>query len=151
MKTKMRPRYYCDHCKKASGSPSAMRRHEPSCTKNPNRICKVCGILNGGNGYLIEGTVAFMDPVRGNDWQARMEALREATENCPCCILAVIRQTGATTPEPASMEDPGGYPEGMHWNDCIGAHALLGFNFKEELKSKMADINAARAEDASYY
>ena len=35
MRTAMRPRYYCDHCNKGNGSPSAMRRHERGCTLNP--------------------------------------------------------------------------------------------------------------------
>ena len=42
MKTKMRPRYYCDHCGKGNGSPSYLRRHESGCTLNPNRVCKMC-------------------------------------------------------------------------------------------------------------
>lgn len=41
MKTRMRPRYYCDHCQKGSGSPSAMRRHEASCTLNPRRRVRI--------------------------------------------------------------------------------------------------------------
>ena len=45
MRTAMRPRYYCDHCNKGNGSPSAMRRHERGCTMNPQRVCGMCKML----------------------------------------------------------------------------------------------------------
>lgn len=45
MRTAMRPRYYCDHCNKGNGSPSAMRRHERGCTLNPQRVCGMCKML----------------------------------------------------------------------------------------------------------
>lgn len=42
MKTKLRPRFYCDFCRKSGGSAAAMTRHESACTANPNRVCKMC-------------------------------------------------------------------------------------------------------------
>jgi len=30
----------------------------------------------------------------GNNWETAMNALRNATNNCPVCILAAIRQSG---------------------------------------------------------
>lgn len=38
MRTAMRPRYYCDHCNKGNGSPSAMRRHERGCSAASGQI-----------------------------------------------------------------------------------------------------------------
>lgn len=84
----MRPRYYCDHCKKASGSPSFMKRHESGCTNNPNRVCRMCAILADEGGP---------DPAPSRDELARIldaqgfKALREAANDCPACILSVIR------------------------------------------------------------
>ncbi len=48
---------------------------------------------------------------------AALPALREATENCPACILAALRQRGIPVP------------------------SVNGFNFTEEMKSVWSDIN----------
>lgn len=124
MKTRMRPRYYCDHCGKGSGSPSAMRRHESGCTLNPRRICRMCRLMGNpvADGRLLEGISMFLQPAIATDWPARMKALREAVCNCPCCILAVIRQTGAVTPAPV-------------------------FDFKEEMAARMREVNDAQQDD----
>lgn len=83
MRTAMRPRYYCDHCRKGNGSPSAMRRHESGCTKNPNRVCQMCDQY-GQNSSPAE-LVAILDE-RG------FSALLEATDGCPACVLSALRQ-----------------------------------------------------------
>ena len=82
MRMAMRPRYYCDHCKKVSGSPSAIRRHESGCTANPGRVCAMHEKVTGGEVAPTrdELLAAFMNPDLGQDWKARMKALREVKE-----------------------------------------------------------------------
>jgi len=138
MKMRMRPRYYCDFCGKASGSAWAMKRHEAACTLNPARVCRMCALLELGSSHLDAGKAAFLAPALTSDWPARMAALRTATENCPCCILAVLRQTGVATPAKADEDGPGGYPEGSCWaSPLTSSHCLLGFDFKAEMKEAL--------------
>lgn len=88
MRTAMRPRYYCDHCNKGNGSPSAMRRHERGCTLNPQRVCGMCAKLveEGGPG-----------PAPARDELLRImdadgfKAMCAAANDCPACILSAIR------------------------------------------------------------
>jgi hypothetical protein len=88
MRTAMRPRYYCDHCNKGNGSPSAMRRHERGCTLNPQRVCGMCTMM------ADEGDTQFAPPrdelVQIMDAQG-FKAMCEAANNCPACILAALR------------------------------------------------------------
>lgn len=88
MRTAMRPRYYCDHCNKGSGSPSAMKRHESGCTLNPERVCRMCAITfeDGGEKPAPprDELVRVMD-VDG------FKAMCEAANGCPACILAALR------------------------------------------------------------
>lgn len=89
MRTVMRPRYYCDHCKKGNGSPSAMRRHEAGCTLNPNRVCGMCKTLADEGGD---------DPAPPRDELLRVldtegfSRMREVAHDCPACILSALRQ-----------------------------------------------------------
>ena len=129
MKTKMRPRYYCDHCNRGSGSPSAMRRHEETCTANPKRYCHMCRQARD-----VAPLAAILTAAGGTlkDWQGKMERLRDAAENCPCCILASIRQSGvqreAWTPDEGNC-----YPDTeMEWSVPGSGTHMLGFNFKRE-------------------
>ena len=145
MKTRMRPRYYCDHCGKGSGSPSAMRRHESSCTLNPARVCRMCTLIGDGSGFLGVGKAAFLVPEIAADWRARMKALRDAVENCPCCILAVLRQTGAVTPVPDEEGTP--FPPEMYWASEVNQdHTLLGFDFKAEMAERLREHNERESE-----
>lgn len=92
MKTKMRPRYYCDHCGKGNGSPSYMRRHESGCTLNPKRVCGMCH--DGRIGPTK--TPAELLAILNADGFA---ALREAVGDCPACILATLRQLPDYVPD----------------------------------------------------
>ena len=89
MRTAMRPRYYCDHCNKGNGSPSAMRRHERGCTLNPARVCGMCAKLADEGGP---------DPAPPRDELRKLldtqgfKAMCEAANDCPACILSVLRQ-----------------------------------------------------------
>ena len=86
MRTAMRPRYYCDHCNKGNGSPSAMRRHERGCTLNPQRECGMCKMVADE----VEGALSRDELVRVMDEQG-FKAMCEAANHCPACILAALR------------------------------------------------------------
>lgn len=110
---KMRPRYYCEHCKKSGGSAHHMRNHEQSCTLNPDRKCGMCQMSAFAADYLKwsgDSTcdlIAMMPPFEpqgpegyGNDEKIRayiaecnaaIGRIRERTE-CPACMLATLRQ-----------------------------------------------------------
>jgi hypothetical protein len=101
MRTAMRPRYYCDHCNKGNGSPSAMRRHERGCTLNPQRVCGMCKMLDAAGGPapapLRDELVAILD-------SQGFKAMCEAANDCPACILSVLR----TKNYKGDWETPGG-------------------------------------------
>lgn len=148
MKMKMRPRYYCDHCGKGNGSPSAMRRHEPSCTMNPRRMCRMCGTHR--NMEMLAGILSGCVVVQGREsWKAKMEILREACEDCPCCILAAIRQSGVQ--KDRCQFDGEDYPDNsdMIWRNQGWAtgDVWLGFDFKMEKEVYLKN----RAHDERYY
>lgn len=88
MRTAMRPRYYCDHCNKGNGSPSAMRRHERGCTLNPKRECGMCKMLADEGGP---------DPSPPRDALVRVmdeqgfKAMCAVANDCPACILSALR------------------------------------------------------------
>jgi hypothetical protein len=107
MRTAMRPRYYCDHCNKGSGSPSAMKRHERGCTLNPVRECGMCRLA------ISVGWMRQPAPPR-DDLVAIMDehgfaAMCDAADNCPACILAAVRtknrMSDKTGPSIAGPED----------------------------------------------
>ncbi len=85
MRTAMRPRYYCDHCNKGNGSPSAMRRHERGCTANRQRVCGMCSDL-----YDESGAPSRDELVRVMDTEG-FKVMCEAANNCPACILSALR------------------------------------------------------------
>lgn len=99
MRTAMRPRYYCDHCNKGNGSPSAMRRHEKGCTLNPHRVCGMCKMVADE----VEGAPSRDELVRVMDEQG-FKAMCEAANNCPACILSALR----TKNFKGDAETPGG-------------------------------------------
>lgn len=130
MKMKMRPRYYCEHCKKSGGSAHHMRRHEVGCTANPNRVCGMCAVdrdqFDGEHEQaLTEALIAAAEA----DWQTGLETgdpyheqkpvkLREVSHDCPACMLAGIRLSGV----------------------------YLDFNFKDEAAAFWADRQRGMAE-----
>ncbi|MCP3684306.1 MAG: hypothetical protein GY861_16635 [bacterium] len=117
MRAVRRWRYYCDYCKKSGGSKYWMKRHEKSCTNNPERVCKMCIYANGDHhqpGDLVElkeiiktsttldavkifgthGALDFCDMWSFTIPQAEvLKRLWEIT-SCPACIFAAIRQSG---------------------------------------------------------
>lgn len=125
MKTKTVKRYYCDFCKKSGQSAGHMRRHEESCTLNWHRVCGVCKILfemdretsQKRMGTLLAvlnapairqlsineiGTLIVED----YSW-LDLADLRAATNNCPACIMATIRQAGIPLPAVSGFDFAG--------------------------------------------
>ena len=96
MKTKMRPRYYCDHCNKGNGSPSAMRRHERGCTLNPQRICGMCSFAAREGGPEPAPPLHLL--VEALDAEG-FKAMCELANDCPACILSVLRTKNGFDPE----------------------------------------------------
>jgi len=96
MKTVMRPRYYCDHCKKGSGSPSAMKRHESGCTNNPLRVCRMCAILaDKGGPEPAPQRGALLNVLDSGGFKA----MCESANDCPACILSALRTKNRYDPE----------------------------------------------------
>jgi hypothetical protein len=121
MKVKLRHKYYCDFCKVTKGQKYAMEKHEASCTKNPNRICKGSCTWNGGQKKMAD-LLAVIGPVR--DYQREQASLsggvfytfesdpinemlprlRYAATDCPFCIMAALRQAGIPVPEATDFD-----------------------------------------------
>lgn len=95
MRTAMRPRYYCDHCKKGSGSPSHMKRHESGCTLNPHRVCRMCALMVEAGGEASEPPEVLRHALATEGFRA----MCTAANDCPACILAVLRPLNDFDPE----------------------------------------------------
>lgn len=65
-------RYYCDHCGKGGCGKGAMAKHERSCVRNPERLCRMCA-----HGLLPQRPIA---------------TLIEAAHSIPACMLAEVIQ-----------------------------------------------------------
>src|SRR4030043_432696 len=99
MKRKQVWRYYCDFCKKKTLSAGAMTIHEKHCTMNPNRDCRMCN-YNGNSGSrpmnelltLLPHDLNYEKEAYEDRINASLPELREATNNCPACIMAALRQ-----------------------------------------------------------
>jgi hypothetical protein len=91
-----------------------MKRHEQRCTMNPNRDCGVCGLVEGLHESIPKLVAMLPNPSEythddglGGQWftdalsiatNDALARLREATGNCPACVLAAIRQAGIPVP-----------------------------------------------------
>ena len=145
MRTKKVNRYWCDYCNKAGLQAGAMRSHENHCTLNPNRECRVCALLADGQDLdfqkkslpeLMSLLPEYVECNSENTWeegklaQASIELavgeLRNATGDCPACMMAALRQKGIPVP------------------------SIEGFNFTREMKQIFSDINDAKADERYY-
>jgi hypothetical protein len=153
MRRVQRWRYYCDFCKKAGNSGGHMKKHEASCTLNPQRTCGMCAVIEADQADMTLMLALLPDPkpfesvvhhdadVWGGAYDENcfdsegfnaamapaLKALRELTTDCPACILAALRQKGIPVP------------------------AVEGFDFKDELKEFWTCVNDAEAEREGYY
>lgn len=129
MRTVLRKRFYCDHCKKGGCSSFHMRVHERGCTLNPNRSCGVCSKIECEPqplahliAFVISKSVWEGDPsLQGNRGflpDDAVKQLREFAAGCPVCMLAALRQA-----------------------KCIASREV--FDMKAELASIWADARAA--------
>lgn len=92
MKTVKRDVFYCDFCKRHRLTKSAIEAHEPKCIYNPER--SRCGWHH--QPFVPEKPGAYTAELKKNcdaDW------LREKTNGCPACMLAVVVQAGLTSNE----------------------------------------------------
>ena len=104
MRQKMMMRYWCDHCNKPGGSSHAMKKHELICTKNPERHCGMCSLMENVQKPMSELVAIMQEPAKlltdtlchgyDNAMREAMVKLRQETSNCPACILAALRQSG---------------------------------------------------------
>jgi hypothetical protein len=137
--------YACDFCKKKKGRSSGhMKRHEQSCTLNPNRVCRVCKMKHGEDMQpfkqrpIEELKRLLPDPslFKTEDEfeniifdgltekvNEALPALREVCGNCPACIMAALRQKGIPVP------------------------VATDFKFSDEMKAIWTAINEAAWQD----
>lgn len=108
MKTVKKNVYYCAFCKKRGLSSGAMTRHELHCTANPFRECRLCeriGINDMVDRFLARYRLTTTDTVIGGvtvsatipEWigePVTLQEIRNAVDDCPNCILAILRQCG---------------------------------------------------------
>lgn len=110
--------YYCEHCSKKGLAANHIRNHEGRCTNNPHRYCGVCE-MSGHTSVTVERLkmrftladnpiVAFRDHEDVYDPDANydeklvtwigepitLQEIRRLADDCPACILAILRQTG---------------------------------------------------------
>jgi len=64
--TKLRKRYYCEHCGKGGGSAGHMRRHERTCTANPDRECEMCQHTELGHHEIPMAELVAMLPTKSD-------------------------------------------------------------------------------------
>lgn len=135
MRTRKVNRYYCDFCKKSGCSSGHIKHHEERCTLNPNRVCEFCKMLvkeQPNIKQIIDDLPPKEEYFKSHYYQGEesyneaylnervLPFIRERTEHCPACTMAVIRQAG------------------------IPAPAVSDFNFQEEQESIWQDINKDR-------
>lgn len=129
MRKVKRWRYYCDHCKRVSGSAGHMVKHELGCTNNPHRICGLCRKVDAPDNLVIDLVAAL-----GIGDDRGMQALRMLCQDCPACILAAIRQSKTLIP----YQDDGN-------------PAWVCFEFKRALASFWSEVNQVQAEREGRY
>ena len=138
MKVKKVNRYYCDFCKKSGAAAGHMNKHERRCTMNPKRECGMCVLINGAVAEPMSVLLAILpDPADflvveeyiGLDaaTEETMTALREATNNCPACILAALRQRG-----------------------ILDKTWVQSFNYKTEMETAMNEHNERQLGEGYY-
>jgi hypothetical protein len=130
VKIKTVNQYICEFCGKKKYSASAMRKHEKHCTMNPDRHCRMCVAISGGQHNLDDLKKLIpnpIDPTYKNiaEINAGIKKVLEETEGCPMCVMAVLRQKKILIP-------------------------LTDFDYKKELKSAWSIINEERSQCQGY-
>ncbi len=109
-----------------------MKRHEESCTANPNRVCRMHHNFDEKQPPMAELTMVLGDAARNP--AAALEELRKVASGCPMCMLAALRIS--------EIEKWDGDPESTPLS--------LGFDFKTELAAAWNTINDADTSDQGY-
>lgn len=130
--------YRCDHCGKRNLSAANISKHEKHCTKNPDRVCRMCA-ASGGEQLSLAELAACVDislPDEG------YKQLCVAAGYCPACILATLQMCGAYRPGYTLMNGT--------------MYAVMGlptspFDWKRACKSWWDDFNTVRCEENGYY
>lgn len=149
MITKTVNQYICEFCGKKKYSASAMRKHEKHCTMNPNRHCRMCDTISGGQHNLDSLKKLVPDPIEPptvdfdlnkldialeyddqpykniSEINAGIKKVLEETNGCPMCVMAVLRQKKIL----------------IHLTD---------FNYKKELELAWSIINEERSQCQHY-
>lgn len=137
MKVKKVNQYQCDFCGKKNYSAGHMRKHEMRCTKNPNRECGYCNLMEEAPVNMSKLLILLPDPEKFKRVEHEFEnferisypgleeasnealvKLREVASNCPACILAALRQKNIIVP------------------------LVTNFNFSDECQRVWSDFNA---------
>lgn len=112
MRIKRVNRYYCDFCGKGGCSAYHMTRHEKRCTLNPLRKCGMCAVSDDPHNHSLDelrailrtakiiateeggilGTMKWISLSIENEEEV-LKALENASNGCPTCMLAAIRQS----------------------------------------------------------
>jgi hypothetical protein len=106
MRTKTVTRHYCDFCSKGSFKKPTMIEHETKCFSNPSRVCFMCNEMGNTNtrdyksicDNLVKHVGVSVDEDHNDSKEMTsedaMKWLREQVQDCPACILAVLKQSG---------------------------------------------------------
>ena len=146
MKRSLAWRFTCEHCGKNGYSGGHMARHESACTKNPNRVCRMCKEA-GEKQRPIAALMEALAPCNGHNpmneasaatIKAAVDDLRELANGCPACMLAAIRQSAILYDTPVEY--------GVFHCPSVKLYGLSKdfFDYKAEKKEFWAPINDER-------
>jgi hypothetical protein len=124
--------YYCDFCKKSGASKFHLANHEKHCTGNPDRECRMCVELNGGQ----ENSLTELIEALGNGGEEGLSRLKEAANNCPMCILSALKQSGINEIDEKTGEPING--------------GFIFFDYHKARLDAFSDINDSRAIEMYY-
>lgn len=103
MKKILRPRYYCDFCGRGNGNPGYMKKHESGCTKNPNRICRMCALMQEYTGIVQTPRASLLEIFESTGFKT----MADAANGCPACILSILRQFNVPCEETGKLKVSG--------------------------------------------
>ena len=124
MRTRKVTAHYCDHCNKRMFQIPAMERHEKHCTRNLDRVCRMCSFMyNEDSDMHAKMSLPKLISILGKGDVEGVKKLREAAGGCPACIMAAINFHNRAICE--STDHMGRVNLGLCW---------VHFDWKEERK-----------------
>lgn len=123
-------RYYCDFCRKAGCGKGAMLKHEAHCCSNPQRVCRMCALMQNVQTPMAE-LIAALET--GGEAALRQAIVGESdwSDACPVCVLATMIQVRK------KMGSEAYYQSGLDFN----------FDFKKESQSVLAECSRDQYEN----